>query len=75
LHSAGERATELLTAHGEQLTRLAEALEEHEVLDEHEIEQLIGPSVNRRAQFNGRPVEIGPRGPKDSDIKPTTAGA
>ncbi len=75
LNAAAHRASELLAKHRDQLRQLAEALEEHEVLDEHEIEELIGPSINRRAETNGRAaVDVAPRGPNDPDIKPVTAG-
>ena len=48
------------------------ALEEHEVLDEHEIEQLLGPSINKRAaESNGRAVDVAPDGGKGGDIKPS----
>ena len=57
-----------------QARKLAEALEEHEVLDEPEIEQLLGPSINRRAESNGRAaVDVTPRGPHDPDIEPVVA--
>ncbi len=72
LHSAANRATELLTKHRDQLEKLSDALEEHEVLDEHEIEQLIGPSINKRAESNGRAVDVAPT-PKGSDVQPAPA--
>jgi len=55
LHAAAERAQELLTAHRDQLAALAEALIEREVIDDTDIEELIGPSVNARAESNGQP--------------------
>jgi cell division protease FtsH len=70
LHAAAERASDLLSEHRDQLQTLARALEEREVLDEHEIEELIGPSVNKRAESNGRPIEVAPGGQKQPDIKP-----
>src|SRR6185295_47258 len=48
LHDAAQQATKLLTAHRDELEKLARALEEQEVLDEQEIEQLLGPSINKR---------------------------
>ncbi len=74
LNAAGKRATELLSQHSEQLRAVAEALEAHEVLDEHELEQLIGPSINRRSELNGKPaIDVTPRGPHDPDIQPVAA--
>jgi cell division protease FtsH len=71
LHAAADRADRLLAEHREKLERIARELANREVLDEHEIEELIGPSVNKRAQSNGRPpIELSPRGPHDSDAKP-----
>ena len=73
LHAAAERASDLLTEHRSQLEALARALEEREVLDEQEIEEVLGPSVNKRARSNGRPIEIVPRGPTEPDITPSEA--
>ncbi|MFO0897788.1 MAG: ATP-dependent zinc metalloprotease FtsH [Pirellulales bacterium] len=53
LHGAANRASSLLTEHRDQLDKLAQALEEREVLDEMEIAALIGPSANRRYEANG----------------------
>ncbi|MEX0938910.1 MAG: cell division protein FtsH, partial [Pirellulales bacterium] len=53
LRAADERARQLLNEHRGQLDTLARALEEREEIDEHEIEELIGPSVNRW-QRNGK---------------------
>ena len=60
LHAASDRADSLLLKHRDQLEKLAGALEEQEVLDEHEIELLLGPSINKRAESNGRPVDVAP---------------
>jgi hypothetical protein len=50
---------------------LADALVENEELDEHDIERLIGPSVNKLADSNGKPpVEIAPA-PGGQDVQPT----
>jgi cell division protease FtsH len=74
LNAAAHRASELLAENRDKLRDLAEALERQEVLDEHEIEQLIGPSVNRRAESNGRPpVDVTPGGPQDPDVEPVAA--
>ncbi len=50
LREASERARELLTRHRHQLETLAGALEEHETLDEDEIEDLIGPAAYKKAK-------------------------
>jgi cell division protease FtsH len=47
LHAANDRAYGLLEEHREELTALATALEEQEVLGEAEIEVILGPSVNQ----------------------------
>lgn len=70
LHAAAEKASRLLAQHRENLEKIARELEEHEVLDEHEIEQLIGPSINRRAESNGRVIEVAPHGPTEPDVEP-----
>ncbi|HTU26211.1 MAG TPA: ATP-dependent zinc metalloprotease FtsH, partial [Pirellulales bacterium] len=62
LHAAATRATDLLSEHRDKLDKLSHALVEHEVLDEHEIAALIGPSLNRRSESNGV-VDIAPGGP------------
>ena len=74
LHDAAERATKLLEQHRPELETLATALERQEVLDEQEIEELLGPSINKRvSETNGQVVDIAP-GPKDSgDVKPATS--
>jgi cell division protease FtsH len=71
LHGAADQATKLLTAQRAQLETLAGALEAQEVLDEQEIEQLLGPSINKRvAGSNGQVVDIAPSDNRGSDIKP-----
>jgi cell division protease FtsH len=57
LHAAAERATELLTTHRDKLDLLSKRLEEQEVLDEREIEAIIGPST-RSARSNGQPEHL-----------------
>jgi cell division protease FtsH len=47
LHAANDRAYGLLEENREELTALATALEEQEVLGEGEIEVILGPSVNQ----------------------------
>ena len=39
------------------------------MLDEHEIEQLLGPSINKRAESNGRAVDVAPTANGD-DVQP-----
>jgi cell division protease FtsH len=58
LHGADERARELLGEHRDKLEALAKALEEREVLDEVEIEEVIGPSYNRLEKSNGSPENV-----------------
>jgi cell division protease FtsH len=53
LHTAEDRAKRTLEQHSGQLTELAEALLAREVLDESEIAELIGPSVQ---QLNDLPT-------------------
>jgi cell division protease FtsH len=76
LHNAASEATRLLTEQREQLETLARALEEQEVLDEKEIEQLLGPSINKRpVGANGQVIDIAPS-PDGEDIQPVeSAGA
>ena len=57
LHAAEDLAKRTLQQHADKLTTLAEALLEREVLDESEIAELIGPSVNEsreRSVTSGR---------------------
>jgi cell division protease FtsH len=54
LHDAANRATSLLSENREQLDKMAHALAEHEVLDDREIEALIGPSPTRGISPNGK---------------------
>ena len=49
LHTAGDRARELLEQHRDKLDAMARQLCEREILDEKEIEAIIGPSPNRAA--------------------------
>jgi cell division protease FtsH len=74
LHAAAVRATQLLTEHRAELDTLADALEKQEVLDQQEIEQLLGPSINKRVvETNGQAVDIAPvsaNGDGDGDVKP-----
>jgi cell division protease FtsH len=50
LHAAEDRAKRTLDQHADKLTTLADALLEREVIDESEISDLIGPSVNPPAK-------------------------
>jgi cell division protease FtsH len=59
LHAAAERATELLSDNRDKLDALSKALEEQEVLDEVEIEAIIGPSL-RSSSANGKPEHLKP---------------
>jgi len=66
LHEAADRAYRLLDENRDKLEQLADALEDKEVLDERDIEEIIGPSVNRRAEQNGQPIVM----EDDSPAKP-----
>jgi cell division protease FtsH len=57
LHTAEDLAKRTIQQNADKLTRLAEALLEREVLDDVEIEELIGPSVNKSSD---RSVTVGP---------------
>ncbi len=62
LHESADQALDLLKEKRAQLDKLAHSLIKDEELDEREITALIGPSVQSRAQSNGKPsVEIGPK--------------
>ena len=50
LHAAEDRAKRTLQQHAGKLRKLAETLLEREVLDEDELRELIGPSVNEGKQ-------------------------
>lgn len=54
LHEAAERARVLLSENRDKLDKLANTLAEHEILDDREIENLIGPSPNRGISSNGK---------------------
>jgi cell division protease FtsH len=57
LHEAADKAQEMLAQHRDKLDAVAHALEENEVLDESELEELIGPSAYRRAANNGESLD------------------
>jgi cell division protease FtsH len=57
LHTAEDRAKRTLQQNADKLTTLAEALLEREVIDDSEIAELIGPSVNESRE---RSVTVGP---------------
>jgi len=56
LHAAGERSRELLSQNRDRLDTLATALIEREVIDDQDIEKLIGPSANPRVESSGQPT-------------------
>ncbi len=74
LHAASDRADHLLMEHRGELEKLSAALEEQEVLDQQEIENLLGPSINKRAESNGMPIDIAPSA-GGVDVKPAEAEA
>lgn len=53
MHSAADRATRLLEEHRDKLNELARALVEREILDDREIEAILGPAATRGAATNG----------------------
>jgi cell division protease FtsH len=57
LHTAEDLAKRTLQQHTDKLASIAEALLDREVLDEKEIAELIGPSVNESRE---RSVTVGP---------------
>ena len=56
LHEADAKAMEMLSAQREKLDALATALEQREMLDEAEVEEILGPSPYPRASDNGHPA-------------------
>jgi cell division protease FtsH len=57
LHAAEDLSKRTIDAHSDKLSTLAEALLEREVVDDKEIADLIGPSVNESRE---RSVTVGP---------------
>ncbi len=55
LSATSDEADRTLAKHRTELDTLADALQTREVIDELEIEELIGPSANARAESNGQP--------------------
>ncbi|HZZ73828.1 MAG TPA: ATP-dependent zinc metalloprotease FtsH [Pirellulales bacterium] len=55
IHTAAERASQLLSDHRSDLDKLAAALEESEILDEEEIEALLGPPAYRPRELKNSP--------------------
>ena len=56
LRDASQRAVDLLTANREKLDLLARKLEKEETLDEHAIEELLGPRPSRKDAEPGETV-------------------
>jgi len=56
LHGESARATEMLKQHRQLLDELSTALADREVLDESEIEEILGPSPNQPHRRNGQPT-------------------
>ena len=63
LHESADRARVLLDKNRDKLDQLANALAEREVLDNREIEELIGASPTRGISSNGQPVSSAPAAP------------
>ena len=74
LHDASDRAMDVLTQSRDQLEKLAMALEQQEILDEADIEQLLGPSINKKSTTNGRAIDVGPATSGD-DIQPAQSAS
>ncbi|MCA9100213.1 MAG: ATP-dependent zinc metalloprotease FtsH [Planctomycetales bacterium] len=75
LHAAYDRALEILTEHRHQLDLLSKKLEEQEMLDDADIERLVGPPASRKYHKNGAVViaEAGEHvGGEQSGIEPAT---
>jgi cell division protease FtsH len=78
LVAAEERAANLLADHRDQLEAVAAALEQKEVLDEYEVEQLIGPPAYRQHAMNGQavhraaPPSASPESETDRQSEPIT---
>jgi cell division protease FtsH len=53
LHQAADRAASLLQQHRDKLECVAQALSDREILEEDELQELIGPSPNRPAGEDG----------------------
>jgi cell division protease FtsH len=76
LRSASERAEQMLAEHRKKLDSVAQELERREVLDEFEIEQLIGPPAYRPASLNGQPTdEAPPSAPAQAPIAAERSGS
>jgi hypothetical protein len=56
LHAAADRAQKLLTENRDKLDLLSKELEKQEMLDDAEIERLIGPPASRNYHANGQAV-------------------
>ncbi len=67
LHEASDTAEALLQEHREQLDKLADALVAHEVLDDNEIEEILGPPAHRQTSSESEPSTNGE--PTDSAAK------
>lgn len=57
LHAAADRAKRCLADNQEQLVQLSEALLDREVLDEHEIKQILGASPNQGHAERGATIQ------------------
>jgi cell division protease FtsH len=67
LHEAADHALRLLGEHRDKLDAIARALEKNEVLDDTEVEELVGPSAYRsRAETNGQAHDEAEK-PKESE--------
>jgi cell division protease FtsH len=69
LHNAADRAKRCLAEYHDQLVQLSEVLLEREVLDEDEIEAILGPSPNQSP--DQRIIEVQPPSPTTAAPAPT----
>jgi cell division protease FtsH len=71
LHGSADRAMQLLDEHRDKLDKIALTLVEREMLDEDEITELIGPSVNQSASRNGKSAETPEKAaPEETAVTP-----
>ncbi len=70
LHEADAKAMEFLAQHRQNLDALAAALEQREVLDDMEVEELLGPSSNPRIIFDGEAIASPPASAKQGNGQP-----
>jgi hypothetical protein len=74
LHESADEARRLLSSNRDKLDKMAKKLEEKEILDEREIEELIGPPANRmKPSENGHARVFAPGADGADDTESETA--